>query len=150
MDVVKKIKTVKEIEKPKSNISETKSNSNESKLNRKWSNKDKRMLLKALQKYGSENIEDEWLNCGLYKPGDSFIPEALLLAIYKYLYRSCFEQPSYFDLSPKDRDLLCFLLSKVEQKVWPQCKTDIWEYIGKVYNKRNIKRVYPGKKGYSS
>ncbi|KOC60686.1 hypothetical protein WH47_07429 [Habropoda laboriosa] len=202
MDIFKKHKVVQRNEQQKSDNYVTKSSNYESKSNVKWSNKDKRILLEALKKYGSENVgaiskmlpniplqdiktkifeyslmakylcENEllnnWLKCGLYHPEDSLIPEALLFiqlfedhpspsetegynirAIYNFLYRSCFEQLSYYDLSSKDRDLLCFLLSKVEQKSWPQCQSDIWQYIGRVYNKRNIKNVYPGKNGHS-
>ncbi|XP_043795105.1 uncharacterized protein LOC122716262 isoform X1 [Apis laboriosa] len=201
MDVIKKKKIIQKIEKNTNDNSEPESSNNELKSNTKWNIKDKKILLEALQKYGSENIEaiskmlpnisledikstiskyseiaknlyedellNKWLKCGLYQPEDSLIPEALLFiqlfenhpspselegydirSIYNFLYRSCFGQSSYFDLSPKDRDLLCFLISKIEQKVWPKCKTDIWEYVGKVYNKRNIKKVYPGKKGH--
>ncbi|CAK9816519.1 hypothetical protein ANTPLA_LOCUS9000 [Anthophora plagiata] len=203
MDVFKEHKAVQKNEQQKSDNNKSESNNYESVSNIKWNNKDKKILLEALKKYGSENIEaiskmlpnipsqvikskiseyslmaehlcenellNNWLKCGLYHPGDSLIPQALLFiqlfeehprpseaegydirAIYNFLYRSCFEQLSYFDLSSKDRDLLCFLLSKVEQKLWPQCQSDIWQYIGRVYNKRNIKKVYPGKNGHSS
>ncbi|XP_031840744.1 uncharacterized protein LOC116430563 [Nomia melanderi] len=162
-----------------------------------WSDADKRTLLEALKKHGSNNITaiskmlpcispeniklkiseystmannlyeteilDEWLNSGIYKPGDSLIPEALLFiylfedhptteadgydfrAIYKFLYRSCFEQPSHLDLSEKDLNLLYYALYKVQNKVWPNYRKEIWEYVGKIYNKKNIKKVYPGK-----
>ncbi|KAK9294295.1 hypothetical protein QLX08_011047 [Tetragonisca angustula] len=108
---------------------------------------------------------NNWINCGLFESGDSLVPEALLFihlfekhpspsetegfdfrAIYNFLYRSCLEPVSYFDLSPKDRDLLCILLSRLEHKIWPKQQKDIWEYVGNTYNKRNIKKVYPGKK----
>ncbi|CAD1475628.1 unnamed protein product [Heterotrigona itama] len=174
-------------------------NQQESKLNTKWTNSDKKTLLEALKKYGSENIEaiskmlpnitfedirwkiaeysemaeyfyehkliNNWINCGLFESEDSFVPEALLFihlfekhpspsetedfdfrAIYSFLYRSCLEPVSYFDLSPKDRDLLCILLSRLEHKIWPKQQQDIWEYVGNTYNKRYIKKVYPGKK----
>ncbi|XP_033347194.1 uncharacterized protein LOC117232127 [Bombus vosnesenskii] len=108
---------------------------------------------------------NNWMNCGMFEPGDSLIPEALLFihlfekhpspseaegfnfrAIYNFLYRSCLGPVSYFDLSPKDRDLLCILLSRLERKIWPKCEKDIWEYVGNTYNKRHIKKVYPGKR----
>lgn len=153
--------------------------------------------------YENELI-DKWTECGLYKPGDSVVPEALLCiglfedhpspseaggydfryvfylmllishpryitvqivfagtlssntimlryfrAIYKFLYRSCFERTSFFDLSEKDRNLLCSCLSKIEKKVWPACQKEIWEYVGRVYNKRNIKKVYAAKNVHS-
>ncbi|KZC09422.1 hypothetical protein WN55_11165 [Dufourea novaeangliae] len=107
---------------------------------------------------------NKWSSCGLYKLGDSILPEVLLFihlfedhpppyeadghdfrAIYEFLYRSCFEQTSYFDLPKKDMNLLCSTLIKIENKVWPYCQKDIWEYLGKVYKRRNIKKVYPGK-----
>ncbi|KAF3429383.1 hypothetical protein E2986_03183 [Frieseomelitta varia] len=108
---------------------------------------------------------NNWISCGLFESGDSLVPEALLFihlfekhpspsetegfdfrAIYSFLYRSCLEPVSYFDLSPKDRDLLCILLSRLEHKIWPKQQKDIWEYVGNTYNKRYIKKVYPGKK----
>lgn len=57
MDVVKKKKTIQKIEKNTNNNSEPESSSNELKLNTKWNIKDKKILLEALQKYGSENID---------------------------------------------------------------------------------------------
>ncbi|XP_076238404.1 uncharacterized protein LOC143181733 [Calliopsis andreniformis] len=111
---------------------------------------------------------NKWLNCNLYEPGDSVIPEALLFiqlledhpppceaegydfrAIYNFLYRSCLEQTSYFDLSEQDRTLLCSMLTQLEKKVWPKFQKDIWDYIGRVYSRRNIKKVYPGKNVHS-
>ncbi|XP_076621035.1 uncharacterized protein LOC143341762 [Colletes latitarsis] len=176
--------------------------SNESKVHATWSNNDKRILLEALKKYGSENISaistmlphilpkaielkiteysmmakdlqeheflDKWLNCGSYESGDSIIPEALLFiqllenhpspsevggydfrAIYKFLYRSCLERSSFFDLSQKDRDMLCSSMSKVENISWPKCQKDLWDYVGRAYNRMNMKKVYPGKNSHS-
>ncbi|XP_034184447.2 uncharacterized protein LOC117606269 [Osmia lignaria lignaria] len=163
--------------------------------NMEWSTKDKKILLEALKKYGSEDISalsrmlpnispknikskiseysqmaegevellNKWLKCGLYEPRDSLLPEALLFiqlfedhpppsesgydfrAIYNFLYRSCVEEPPFFDLSSNDTDILYSLLSKIEQKSWPKHQKHLWEYVGRIYNKRNIKRVYPGK-----
>ncbi|XP_053974284.1 uncharacterized protein LOC128885931 [Hylaeus anthracinus] len=201
MDVVKRKRNLRKRKEQISNKSEVESR-NESRSSIKWSNRDKRILLEALKKYGSENItaisntllhippeaikskiaeysgmaeelqENEllnnWLNCGSYKPGDSLIPEALLFiqlfenhpspsevegydfkAIYKFLYHSCLEQTSFFDLSRKDRNMLCSSLSKVENKSWPKCQKELWEYVGRAYNRINIKKVYPGKNVHS-
>ncbi|XP_043251713.1 uncharacterized protein LOC122396979 [Colletes gigas] len=111
---------------------------------------------------------DKWLNCGSYEPGDSIIPEALLFiqllenhpspsevegydfrAIYKFLYSSCLERPSFFDLSQKDRDMLCSTMSKIENTSWPKCQKGLWDYVGRAYNRMNIKKVYPGKNSHS-
>lgn len=56
MDVAKKKKTIQKIDK-KTHNSEPESSNNESKSNTKWNIKDKKILLEALQKYGSENID---------------------------------------------------------------------------------------------
>ncbi|CAL7940114.1 unnamed protein product [Xylocopa violacea] len=120
------------------------------------------------RKLYEDELLNKWLNCGLYKSEDSLIPEALLFiylfedhpppsemdgynikAIYNFLYDSCYQRTSYLDLSAKDRELLCFLLSRIERRVWPECQQEMMEYIGTVYNKRNIKKVYPGKGGHS-
>lgn len=71
-------------------------------------------------------------------------------AIYNFLHRSCLERTSLLDLSEQDRALLCTVLTNIEHKVWPQCQKDIWEYVGRVYNKSYIKKVYPGKNVHSS
>lgn len=111
-----------------------------------------------------DELIDNWLKCGLYKPGDSPLPTALRFiqlfedhpsvaesghdfrAIYNFLYHVCLEQPSFPDLPRDSKNLLFDLLSKVEEKHWPKSQTEIWEYLGKVYKKRNISKAYPGKK----
>ncbi|XP_076656549.1 uncharacterized protein LOC143361209 isoform X2 [Halictus rubicundus] len=114
-----------------------------------------------------ENELIKWLNYGIYKPGDSLIPEALLFislfedhpspvdadgydfrAIYNFLYRLCLEE-SPSDLSENDLNLLFSCLSNIEEKVWPKQKKDILAYAGRVYNKIHIKKVYPGKSIHS-
>ncbi|XP_076171900.1 uncharacterized protein LOC143148939 isoform X2 [Ptiloglossa arizonensis] len=109
MDVGKKKRNLQKKKQQESNKSES---SSEFKSNIEWNNNDKRILLEALKKYGSENVPaisnmllhippqvikakiseysvmakdlyenellNKWLKCGLYKPGDSLIPEALL------------------------------------------------------------------------
>ncbi|XP_029047948.2 LOW QUALITY PROTEIN: uncharacterized protein LOC114878370 [Osmia bicornis bicornis] len=166
-------------------------------LNQIWNGvqKDKKILLEALKKYGSEDISalsrmlpnispknikskiseysqmaegevellNKWLKCGLYEARDSLIPEALLFiqlfedhpppsesgydfrAIYNFLYRSCVEEPPFFDLSSNDTDILYSLLSKIEEKSWPKHQKHLWEYVGRIYNKRNIKEYIQGR-----
>ena len=197
----KRRRNIQKYEPEESDKSEAESD-NEFEPSVEWDSHDKRVLLDALNKYGSKDIAaiskmlpnmpveavqskiseystiaerlyeneliDKWMECGLYKPGDSVVPEALLFiglfedhpspseaggydfrAIYDFLYRSCFERTSFFDLSEKDRNLLCSSLSKIEKKVWPACQKEIWEYVGRVYNKRKIKKVYTAKNVHS-
>ncbi|XP_003704865.1 uncharacterized protein LOC100882043 [Megachile rotundata] len=114
-----------------------------------------------------DQLLNKWLNCGLYHPGDSLVPEALLFiqlfedhpppselgydlrAIYNFLYRSCSEEPPFFELSTEDMNILYSLLSKIEEKSWPKYQKHLLEYVGSIYNKRHIRKVYPGKNTYS-
>ncbi|XP_076382248.1 uncharacterized protein LOC143260497 [Megalopta genalis] len=110
----------------------------------------------------------KWLDSGIYEPGDSLIPEALLFillfedhpspieaagydfrAIYDFLYRSCLEETSS-DLSGKDLNLLCSFLSTIENRVWPKHERDILAYVGRTCGKMKVKKVYPGKTTHSS
>lgn len=196
MKGVRKKENASNTQKQKNHNVKATSSKDESKPKINWSNNDKEILLAALEKYGSENIQaiskmlpkispreikskileyseiaadlenhqclDNWLK--LYQPGDSMIPEALLFislfeehpppskleghdigAIYNFLYRSCYEETSLCDLSPKDRNLLFLLMAKVQQKVWPKCQAELLQYVSKMSTAKKKRRVYPGK-----
>ncbi|XP_017882267.1 uncharacterized protein LOC108626215 [Ceratina calcarata] len=200
MKGTKKRKTTLSSQKQKTPDIEATSSKDESKSKINWSKNDKEVLLEALEKYGSENIQaiskmlprippreikskileyskiaanlennqclDKWLK--LYQPGDSMIPEALLFislfeehpppseleghdirAIYNFLYRCCYEEPSLFDLSQKDRNFLLLLMVKVQQKIWPKCQGELLQYVSKISSAKKIRRVYPGKSEHS-
>ncbi|XP_076284555.1 uncharacterized protein LOC143211034 isoform X1 [Lasioglossum baleicum] len=120
-----------------------------------------------LASISQENELDKWLNYGIYEPGDSLIPEALLFislfegqpspvdadgydfrAIYNFLYHLCLEE-SPSDLSENDLSLLCSSLSNIEDRVWPNQKKDILAHAGRANSKMNIKKVYQGKTTHS-
>lgn len=112
MNIAQENRNIQKGKPQKTYSNEAKRIAGESKSKIKWATKDKEILLQALKKYGSKNIEaiskllpniasqeiktkiseyselakllyedellNKWLNCGLYKPGDSLIPQALL------------------------------------------------------------------------
>ncbi|KAG7211287.1 hypothetical protein KM043_010589 [Ampulex compressa] len=109
----------------------------------------------------------QWLLCGLFKPEESVLPQALLYiclfekhptpleckncdfrAIYNFLY--CLSSGQTLpNLSPATERVLYGLLSDIMNQVWPASQKEIFDYLGNIYNRRKIQRVYSGKRKQS-
>lgn len=171
----------------------------------KWSSGEKKRLLWAMERYGSEDVNgisshfpgvpvssikrlirvyrvtadymyedkliDEWLGCGLYRAGDKPVSEALRLIelfedrpagfpdrqnfreIYRFLGKILSDDDETTQatripsLSPADLRLILGLLKKLENRSWPNFQGKLFDYLSKMYKRRNIRWDYQGKKG---